>query len=88
MYLQVHGQKRKQTNGTQLRTECRRQTCVSREIYNKMDPQINGEQIVQMTVVIQLLSHPRLFATPWTTAHQASLLLSAGVCSNLRPLSR
>ena len=34
-------------------------------------------------------SHVRLFATPWTTAHQASRpSLSPGVCSNSCPLSR
>ena len=27
-------------------------------------------------VVIQLLSRVRLFATPWTAAHQASLVIS------------
>ena len=72
--MPVHRQKRRQINGIQLRTECTGQTCVSREMYNKMDPQINGEQIVQMTVVVQSLSHARLFATPWTAARQPSLL--------------
>ena len=37
-------------------------------------------------VVVQLLSHVQLFATPWTAAHQASLP-SPGVCSNSCPLS-
>ena len=37
----------------------------------------------QFAAVAQLLSHVRLFATPWTAAHQASLPSpSAGVCSN------
>ena len=40
-------------------------------------------------VVVQSLSHVRLFATPWTAACQASLsfTISPGVCSNSRPLS-
>ena len=39
--------------------------------------------------VAQLLSQVRLFATPWTAAHQASLsLLPPGVCSNSCPLSQ
>ena len=36
--------------------------------------------------VFQLISCVRLFATPWTTAHQASLSLR--VCSNSCPLSQ
>ena len=36
-------------------------------------------------IVVHLLSHVWLFATPWTAAHQASL--SPGVCSNSCPLS-
>ena len=39
----------------------------------------------RLVVVIQLLSHVRLFVTPWTVARQASL--SPGVCSNSCPLS-
>ena len=40
-------------------------------------------------VVVQSLNHIRIFATPWTAAHQASLpSLSPGVCSDLCPLSR
>ena len=37
---------------------------------------------------VQFLSHVLLFATPWTAAHQASLSLSPGVCSNSCPLSQ
>ena len=40
----------------------------------------------QFAVVVQLLSHVHLLATPWTAAHQASP--SPGVCSNSRPSSR
>ena len=38
-------------------------------------------------VVVQLLSPVQLFVTPWTAAHQASLL-SPRVCSNSCPLGR
>ena len=38
--------------------------------------------------VVQLLTYGRLFATPWTAAHQASLSLSPRVCSNSCSLSR
>ena len=40
-------------------------------------------------VVVQLLSHVRLFAIPWTIAREASLYFtpSSGVCSNSCPLS-
>ena len=38
---------------------------------------------------VQSLSRVRLFATPWTAAHQASLSISTtGVHSNSRPLSQ
>ena len=38
---------------------------------------------------VQLLSHVRLFATPWIAAHQALLSITTpGVHSNLRPSSR
>ena len=37
----------------------------------------------------QLLSHVRLFATPWTAAHQTSLsITTTGVCSNSCPSCR
>ena len=37
---------------------------------------------------VQLLSHVRLFATPWTAACQASLSIpNSGTCSNSCPLS-
>ena len=39
-------------------------------------------------VVVQLLSHVWLFATPWTEACKACPLLSPGVCSNPCPLSQ
>ena len=29
--------------------------------------------LVELTLVVQLLSHVQLFVTPWTAAHQASL---------------
>ena len=32
---------------------------------------------VQVSVSVQLLSHVRLFVTPWTAAHQASLSISS-----------
>ena len=38
--------------------------------------------------VVQLLSHVHLFATPWTAAHQASLSLYPGVCSDSGPRSQ
>ena len=37
---------------------------------------------------VQLLSRVQLFATPWITAHQASLSPTPGVYSNSCPLSR
>ena len=38
---------------------------------------------------VQLLSHVRLFATPWIAAHQASLsIINSQVHSNSRPSSR
>ena len=38
---------------------------------------------------VQLLSYVRLFATPWTAAHQASLsITNSGACSNSCPLSQ
>ena len=37
----------------------------------KVDPACQRKQATQFSSV-QLLSHVRLFATPWTTAHQAS----------------
>ena len=38
---------------------------------------------------VQLLSHVQLFATPWTTARQASLsITNSGTCSNSCPSSR
>ena len=40
-------------------------------------------------VVVQSLSHIQLFATPWTTACQASLSFTiSGVCSNSCPLNQ
>ena len=40
-------------------------------------------------VVVQLITHVRLFVTPWTATHQASCpSLSPGVCSNSCHLSR
>ena len=40
-------------------------------------------------VVVQSLSHVRLFVTPWTAAYRASLPSpTPGVCSNSCPLSR
>ena len=39
-------------------------------------------------VVVQLITHVRLFVTPWTATHQASCpSLSPGVCSNLCPFN-
>ena len=39
-------------------------------------------------VVVQLLSHVWLFATPWTASRQASLSFTiSGACSNSSPLS-
>ena len=32
-----------------------------------------AKKLEKQEVVVQLLSHVRLFETPWTTAHQASL---------------
>ena len=37
---------------------------------------------------VQLLSCVWLFETPWTVAHQASLSITPGACSNLCPLSQ
>ena len=38
---------------------------------------------------VQSLSHVRLFATPWTAAHQASLSITTPkACSNSCPLSQ
>ena len=40
-------------------------------------------------IVVQLLSHVQLFATPWTATHQASLsFTSPGACSNSCPWSQ
>jgi len=39
-------------------------------------------------VVVQPLSHVQLLATPWTAAHQASLSLFPGVCSDSCPRSQ
>ena len=45
--------------------------------------------IVLYFVVVQSLSRVRLFATPWTAAHQVSLSFTISrVCSNSNPLSR
>ena len=43
-----------------------------------------------VAVVIQLLSHIQLFATPWTTQHTRLLCppISSRVCSNSHPLSQ
>ena len=41
---------------------------------------------VLLTVTVQLLSHVRLFAIPWTTAHQASLSITNS-CSLLKLMS-
>ena len=39
--------------------------------------------------IVQLLSHVRLFAAPWTAAHQASLSITIpGACSDSCPSSR
>ena len=38
-----------------------------------LHPRSNAQQINVVLVVVQLLSHVRLFVTPWTAAHQASL---------------
>ena len=44
--------------------------------------------IVLYFVVVQSLSRVRLFATPWTAAHQVSLSFTiSGVCSNSNPES-
>ena len=40
--------------------------------------------IYNIVVVVQLLSHVKLFVTPWTTAHQASL--SVTISQNLLKL--
>ena len=43
---------------------------------------------VQDEVVVQLLSHVRVFAAPWTAACWASLSITNSQSSNLCPLSR
>ena len=44
---------------------------------------------LSLVVVVQLLNCIRLFATPWTAAHQASCpSVSPGVCSHSCPLCR
>ena len=59
-------------------------TCFKR-IFN--DASLLPEHIfIGKVVLVQLLSHVRLFATPWTVAYQASP--SPGACSNSCPLSR
>ena len=46
------------------------------------------EDVVIVVVVVQLLSHVQLFATPWTAACQASCPSpSPGVCSSSCPLN-
>ena len=42
---------------------------------------ISKHHTVYLELVVQLLSHVRLFATPWTTVHQASL--SFTICLSL-----
>ena len=45
---------------------------------------ISKHHTVYLELVVQLLSHVRLFATPWTTAHQA--FLSFTFCQSLPKL--
>ena len=48
---------------------------------------IKAQHLPRVPSSVQLLSHVRLFATPWTTACQASLSIT-GVYSNSCPLSQ
>ena len=56
------------------------------------DLYVSGPQMISIGIaVVQLLGHVLLFVTPWTAAHQASLVcpsLSPWVCSNSCPLSQ
>ena len=45
---------------------------------------LSNALLVQAPFVVQSLSHVRLFATPWTAAHQASLSLT--ICQSLLKL--
>ena len=54
-------------------------------VIGKSEKLLGGDRI---WVVVQLLSHVHLFATPWTAAHQAFLSFTISwTCSNSCPLS-
>ena len=54
--------------------------------YTSNQNKLNISWILESAYVVQSLSHVRLFATPWTTAHQASLSFTLPQ-SLLKPMS-